>query len=614
MSFLGAAPVTFRPTGVSDAPDGSGAFPGAMAALQNLIPYGGQASLLQPRPANVQVSNFSGFSSPGTPNTLFVQGDLVWGFVPSARFTGKDEPFCYNLATGTFVAIDNVTAANTPTSPPTSGDWTPPVIAATSNARLGIAHPGYDGVTNFLGWIDVSGASFSGTGNTTSGSPTISPLSSNPLTSGWNVGMRVTGPGIPANSFIVRATATSITISNNATATAAGVALTIAGGTAAAPLYGAGNLNGNPLAGVATCVARFSARAWWAWKNYVIYSDTENPTQVTNASQALSIGDSTPITALAGLPLTTQVSGGVLQSLIVFKGASTLVQITGDAATNDLATNTINGSVGTYAPRSIAATPEGLAYIAPDGLRVLGLSAVATPPRGVFGDGVSLPFINALYPSRICAAYNTLVYRVTVQNPLLAGSPFQEWWHHWQTGKWTGPHTSPSDAIVPYFGTAVGPFVMSMHAVTGKLFTGYSTTPPNPTYTENGTALQWSWATPLSPDNNSAAMSNLCPQSLLTVQLPSGEAISILATNESGGIIDQASLQGPDASASIWGSFNWGSGVWGYSFSPLQQVAINWSKPEVFKQARIQLNGQAMAGLLLGDLHLEIQTLGYQIT
>lgn len=65
------------------------------------------------------------------------------------------------------------------------------------------------------------------TGNLSSGSPTISSVSS---LAGIVVGMSISGTGIPANTTVIAMpTTTSITMSANATATNTGVTLTLAG-------------------------------------------------------------------------------------------------------------------------------------------------------------------------------------------------------------------------------------------------------------------------------------------------------------------------------------------------------------------------------------------------
>lgn len=70
-----------------------------------------------------------------------------------------------------------------------------------------------------LEWNDITGL----TGNTTSGSPNVTGISS---TSSLRVGMIVTGVGIPAGTRIVSKTLTSVVLSQNATASGSAIALT----------------------------------------------------------------------------------------------------------------------------------------------------------------------------------------------------------------------------------------------------------------------------------------------------------------------------------------------------------------------------------------------------
>ncbi len=604
-------PYTLNATGVTDSIDATYAPPGAMRSLSNLIPSPHTPGQLVPRPAAAQISAFAGFNTPTTVSALLVVGDFAWGFIGSSRFAGKDEPFCYDIVNGVFITLANVTAANCPTTQPTTGDWTPPTVAMITNGRFALTHPGYDGLTTFLGWIDISGSTLTGITGSTHTSTVIDTLSSNPINAGWQVGMKIAGANIPAGTYIVSMTAASVTLSQATTGSTAGVALTVTGGTAAAPIYGAGNLNTNPLTTVAKAVAQYGSRAWWAVLNFVVYSDTLNPQQVSTAAQALQIGDNQPITALAGLPLTSQINGGTLQSLICFKGAAAFTQITGDAALSTLAANQVQGSVGTLAPNTICATPHGLAFVAPDGVRIVGLDGVVKPPLGTGGVGIARPFVNALSPSRMCAAYNDQVLRVTSQNLLLAGSPFQEWWYHFNRDSWSGPHTFPNALIRPYFGTAVGPFIHFAVGVLAKLWASYAEPVSTSSYTENGTVLNFIWQSPLSPDNGSGMMDMLSPQSTLALQAPAGLAITILISDENGNTLDTVYLNGPSTVGATWGAFTWGSSSWGLPVKMFQQVPVNWNLPIVFKQLSVQITGQCLANFILGDLHALVQSLGY---
>ena len=156
---------------------------------------------------------------------------------------------------------------------------------------------------------------------------------------------------------------TSLTLSQAATGTNATVTLTVAGGTPTAPLYGAGNTNGNALASVPTCVGQFNARAYFGVtvsnQPGTVFTDPNNVRQVTNATQALTFANGVAATAFAGLGL-AQLFGGTLQSLLVFQNEANIQQITGDPTTNNLALNNLGSGTGTFAPNTIAQTPFGV--------------------------------------------------------------------------------------------------------------------------------------------------------------------------------------------------------------------------------------------------------------
>lgn len=613
MPLRNAKSLTVRPAGLSDAIDGTNAPPGAMAVLQNLIPSPWTRNQYVPRPASVQATSFSGFTTPGQITALLVLGNLVWGMISTGRNSGKDEPFCYNISTGAFVTISNVTSANSPTSPATSGDWTPPQMASITNGRIVITHPGYNFAGGYaVGWIDISSFSSSDlTGNTHS-STLIDTISLDVYQAGWQVGMAISGPGIPANTYIVsiNTAGTSVVISNAATATASGVALTVTGGTPSAPLYGAGQTSPVNLTGQPVAVAQFSGRAYYAIGNGVTYSDSLIPNQITNASQALTLGDSNPVNAVSPLPLTNTVTGGTTQALVAFKGDNEFFQITGDQATSNLTVSAVPSSVGTIAPNSICGTPLGLAFIAPDGLRILQFSGTVTEPIGANGDGVNVPFLYAIDPTRICMAYNQNTLRVSVQNGLAAGQPVQEYWYHFSLKTWSGPHTFPAGLITAYQGTPSEGFVAAASGINAALWSSTATPTNNSTYTENGTALSFTYATTLLPDNQEGAM-NAMVQGSLGIAVPAGGNYQVLAADEDGGTLGTVTLTGASGGASIWDSFDWGGATWGSANADFAQVPLLWESPLVFKQMSITVTGASAASLVIGNLYLKYQILGY---
>ncbi len=606
-------PWTFRPKGLSDAIDGSSAFAGAMSVLQNLVPNPANADQWIPRPAGTQLSNFSGFTTPAGGTALLILGTKAWGMIASSRFAGKDEPFCYDLLAGAFIAIGNVTAANTPTTQPTTGDWTPPMIVSSTNARLTITHVGYNGTGNFLGWIDISSFSSTGITGNTHTTTAVNGLSSNVLQAGWAVGMQITGSGFPANTFIktIAADGLSLVLTQATTTSVTTDALTVTGGTPAAPLYGAGNTNTNALSSVPNCVGVYSSRTWYGVGNAAVYSDTLNPQQVTNASQALILGDSTIVTALVGLPLTSQVTGGSVQSLIAFKGAQTLFQITGDAATTNLALNAVNGSVGTLAPNTICATTKGLAYVAPDGLRILSFAGVVGDPIGRAGGGVNVPFLNSVNPTRMAAAFNNNVLRISCQ-PVHGTGASVEYFYDFDRSVWSGPHTFPMSIVRPYYAGSADTCIGFAVGVDAKLWQVDVEPTSASSYTENGVALSCVRQTVLLPDNEDMA-GNSMVETNLACTLPPEQQLTVIAQDESSAVLGQITISGPMLPATIWDSFTWGGAVWGGSTGYFHQESLPWTAPLVFKQITLRETTAAAAGLVLGNIYLRYQILGYNL-
>lgn len=149
-------PMRFSPKGLSDAFDSTDKFPGACRQLINLIFDQSNPELVISRPGTTNISSFAGFNTPGVVSIEAVIGTRVYGMVATAQNAGKDEPFCYETATGAFIAISGVTNANSPTTQASTGPWTPPTMAQIGTMIV-ITHPGFPGTgTNFFGVIDVT--------------------------------------------------------------------------------------------------------------------------------------------------------------------------------------------------------------------------------------------------------------------------------------------------------------------------------------------------------------------------------------------------------------------------------------------------------------------------
>jgi len=150
-------PIRFTPKGLSDAFDATDTFPGACQTLQNLVFDQANPELISARPGvGTALTSFSGFSAPGYVSIHVTLGTLTFGMIATSRFAGHDEPFCYDNVAGAFIGVFGPTAANTPTSPATTGPWTPPTMAVIG-VKIIITHPGFNGVgANFFGVIDIT--------------------------------------------------------------------------------------------------------------------------------------------------------------------------------------------------------------------------------------------------------------------------------------------------------------------------------------------------------------------------------------------------------------------------------------------------------------------------
>ena len=529
--------VRFSPAGLSDGLDETDVFPGAMAVLQNLIPDPSTKNVWTCRPAALQTTAFAGFTTPGVVSVLKVIGTYVYGLIGSGLFAGKDQPFCYNLLTNAFVTITGMTSANLPTTQAPTGDWTPPTMAL-CGVNLVFTHPGFDGVTYFFGYLNIS----------------------NPAAPTWTAGNTASGSAI---SFTT----------------------------------------------VPSWVVQFSGRAYFGinpplGQPSVVATDSLT-LKVTNAGQALTFGDNMPLTAATGLPLNNQL-GGVIQALLVFKGASAIYQVTGDFAGSTWAVNTLNAATGTLSPRALVDTPNGVGFLAPDGFRIIDFSAHVSDPIGIAGGGVNVPFLQPLYPSRACAACNADVIRISLQNAQIYGTPWQEYWFDLPRKVWSGPHTFPSTAIDVHGND----FICAPQGVPAALFTSQTVATAGTSVVENGAALQWVWQTAVLADNEQMAQSEITEMQLKMSQSASTPQVYVTAVDENDQVLG-LSIYNFSGTQSGWGSAYWGQSVWGGFSANLSPRAIGFPTPVVYNRLAIRAAGASSLGFKIGDMLIRRRTLGY---
>ncbi len=377
------------------------------------------------------------------------------------------------------------------------------------------------------------------------------------------------------------------------------------------PTWTAGNVSGAVVFATApSAVKQFGGRAYYivnpvGGQPTLYASDNLNAIVITNAGQALTFGDNQQLTALGALPLDNQL-GGIIQALVVFKGVSNVYQVTGDFALSaGWSINSLNIATGTLSPMSICSTPMGLAFISPEGLRIIDQNAHVSPPIGDAGSGITTPFIYAGAPSRTCAAANANVIRISVENDGATGSPVQEWWYHISRQCWSGPHSFPASSIQTYNNT----FIVAANGVDALLFQSDATQSSISTYVENGTQLTFAWQTCVLPDTQQMCENNIL-EATINMALAAGVNIGVSAVDQNGSVM-QSVVIAPTGGATIWGNFQWGQADWLGAANGLYPRELQWSEPLVFRRLSMLAQGDCASGLLLGDMFLRYEQLGY---
>lgn len=377
----------------------------------------------------------------------------------------------------------------------------------------------------------------------------------------------------------------------------------------AAPAWSGGNTTTNALPSRPSCVAQFGGRTYYlvnpsTGQPGAYFSDVLNPTVMTNSTQVLTFGDNLKLNAAAGLPLANQL-GGIIQSLMVFKG-NNVFQVTGDAATNNLSLNALNVATGTVSQRAITTTPKGLAFLAPDGIRLIDFNARVSDPIGMYGAGVNRPFVFAAQPTRVSLSCNANILRCTTQNTLKTGSPYEEYWYDMTKQNWSGPHTFPPLMARPYNST----FIIAAQGVNAKLFQSDTILSATSTFVENGQQMSIIWKTAILPDTQEMNEIALIEHTINMVLDAQGSIYSVQALGVSGALLGSINLL-PPALQPLWGAFNWGAANWSSANTGLASIQIPWSAPLVFRKAQIQLTGNSFSTFRIGDMFMRYQKLGY---
>lgn len=553
--MLRGEPRTFTPLGVSDALDEARAFPGACRALINLIPDPTTRGVWQARPAAVQLTDFTGFTTPGFVSALTVINGIAYGLVASGRNAGKDEPFAFNLASGLFQTVSGVTAGNTPTSPAATGDWVPPTMALVG-VRLIVTHPGFSGANRF-GWFDLS----------TPGAPA------------WSAG-NTTGTLLPAVPVAVAKYMDRAWFAVNLATAYSSTYFT--------------DTNGSLNLTRPTQIITYGDNVPIIGMKVMPFTNGQDP----GINQALIVFKGSP----EGASQIYQVTGDASQT---YDTTTNIASVETVVQRSTLRVDEMHVPTTSVSALAAAVTPIGLLFVSPDGLRVLDQGAVVQKPIGAWGEGVNAPFLQQATASRTVAAASAGVYRVSFSNTL-AGGAFQEYWFDLVRGVWSGPHTFPASLIAP-FGNS---FVMTPQGVLASLWKSDVQQGLTSSFTENGADLLFELRTvPMTDRGLMAQFSAVETAVCIAASGPadiSVNAFDELATNVG---VDVYTVEGAQ---SLWGQFDWGSAPWSGSTSLYRPRRIDWDRPLVYRRLEMSVSGKSTKALKIGDIFVREEVLGYE--
>lgn len=373
----------------------------------------------------------------------------------------------------------------------------------------------------------------------------------------------------------------------------------------AAPAWTAGDTGTNGLTAVPVAVANFNNRAYFAVGNKVEYTDVLSLTR-TASSQALTLGDASAVLALSGLPITTT-SSGIIGALIAWKDFQ-IWQITGDAATSNLALNFISLSFGTLSPRSIALSPMGIYFASGSGPMLIdplgALRAVVNGPGNE--PDIHVPWENMTTPSRAVGCYTSTIYRVSFETTVQGETFVGDYWFDEHKRRWTGPHTFPYNGASAYQNY----FVLASNANPAKLIKSEMSKSGSTVFTDLGVSFDTVYQPSTFPKTGEIEMHMIVESTIELASAGSTTSYQITALDDLGNTLNTCQISVLPAGA-LWGSGVWGGFMWASSSNIPTTYNVPWTDPVVFKKVTLQILATAATELAIGTFMGRYKTLGY---
>lgn len=380
----------------------------------------------------------------------------------------------------------------------------------------------------------------------------------------------------------------------------------------AAPVWNAGDTATNNLPSIPVSVANYNNRAYFACGNLLYYSDVATPLTMTTGTQAVTLGNTSVITALSGLPLQTT-SAGIIGALIAFKGTQ-IWQITGDALLSNLATNYMSLTVGTNSPRSICQCPFGIYFCSPAGPYFLSqagaVNKLVNNPNQDGEPDILQPFYNCTQETRMAGGYVTGLYRVCMDTIINGIASRNDYWFDEIKRRWSGPHTFSYDCA----SQSGNSFVLSSNANPANLIQSQVVGSLTSVYTDLGVSYSCTMETSQFPKSQSSDMNmNQIVESQIELSNHSSSlTFNISALDEKNTALSVTNIT--PVNTGVWGATIWGDGhLWTSAAIQPLTYRIPWNTPLVFKKIQLQVTAPANPSFVIGAFFARYQRTGYML-
>lgn len=376
----------------------------------------------------------------------------------------------------------------------------------------------------------------------------------------------------------------------------------------AAPVWSSSNMATNPLPSVPTAVGNFNNRAYFVNGNVLNYSDVLVPLTRTNATNAVTVGDTSPITALSGMPIST-LSAGMIGGLAIFK-MTQIWQLTGDTTTSNLALSYITLTTGCPSPRSIIQGQFGIMFIGLDAPYVLSFTLVLSTLSNTPGQGgnpdIQVPFQNATFPTRTAGAFSGNIYRVCVPTVVQGANQTNDYWYDARRKRWNGPHTFTYDCasqVSDYF-------ILSGTDHGAALYLSQGIPNQNSVYTDAGVPLTSHLKSSSFPKTGHMAMVQVVES---TQELSSSGALvqyGITALDGKYNTLNSTFVT-TQGNGAVWGAAQWGMFNWSSNANIPQVYNVPWSVPLVFQKMSLDITATSSSSVSMGSFFARYQDAGY---